>query len=385
MKKIIVAVFFVCFITFLSAKEYEKIEPEMLVDGMKGRICGMGVADYNEEQLAEDRGKLEVAKNMMAYNADDKSDNEAKLKEFIAKNFKKIEVFGTWKWGGKIYKLMCLLTEEEIQKRIDKMLLQELTQKLTSGELRCLFGYPEYYDGMLSKAAKTEYIWPIKNKIYPSREDFVAGDDTAGFISSLFGDDRNHTGIDLAFKEGTPVYAAASGIVSFAGCDSKCGEVCDDKCDKGYGKYIIISHPDGMRTLYAHLQEFKYLRGTRKDFFMEQTFETLPDDLKDASVQELKKGDCVKQGDQIGLVGHTGVVVSATDGTGSHLHFEIRKYSNPVDPMRYLPDLSLKLVEESKMREQTEKEIEDFKIKETMKEYTPDETDDKTFPEGQKE
>ena len=217
----------------------------------------------------------------------------------------------------------------------------------------------EYRMDYFSESAKTSrYIWPIKNKIYPSREDFVAGDDTAGFISSGFGEDRNHTGIDLVFKDGTPVYAAESGIVSFAGCDSKCSEVCDDKCDKGYGKYIVISHHYGKETLYAHLQEFK-----------------------------ISKGDSVKQGDQIGLVGHTGVAVSATGGTGSHLHFEIRKYSNPVDPMRYLPDLSLKLLEESEMREQTEKEMEDFnkKIKETMKEYTPEETDDKTSPEEQKE
>jgi len=154
-------------------------------------------------------------------------------------------------------------------------------------------------------AVTSNYIWPIKNKIYPSREDFVAGDDTAGFISSRFDNNKNHRGIDLAFKDRTPVYSAASGTVVFAGCGvSECGEECEDKCNKKYGKYIIISHPDGMVTVYAHLQEFK-----------------------------ISKGESVKQGDLIGLVGHTGFV------TGPHLHFEIRKDAIPVDPMLYLPKI----------------------------------------------
>ena len=151
----------------------------------------------------------------------------------------------------------------------------------------------------------SNYIWPINNKIYSSGEDFVAGDDNAGFISAGFDSSKHHTGIDLAFKDGTPVYAAASGTVVFAGCsDSECGETCDDKCNKRYGKYIIISHPDGMMTAYAHLQEFK-----------------------------ISKGASVKQGDLIGLVGHTGFA------TGAHLHFEIRKDSTPVDPLLYLPEI----------------------------------------------
>ena len=165
----------------------------------------------------------------------------------------------------------------------------------------------------VSEPAKTNYIWPIKNKIYPSREDFVAGDDTAGFISSGFGDNRNHAGIDLAFKDGIPVYSAASGTVVLAKCDSMCGEVCDDKCDKGYGKYIVISHPDGFETRYAKLADFK-----------------------------VAQGDKVNQGDLIGHVGHSGAARSATGGTGSHLHFEIRKDSTPVDPMLYLPKLEEK-------------------------------------------
>ena len=154
---------------------------------------------------------------------------------------------------------------------------------------------------------KVSYMWPIQNKIYPDRASFKGGNGS-GFISSEFGDGRNHAGLDLAFGDGTKIQAAASGTVSFVGCDSKCGTTCDDSCRKGYGKYIKIAHPDGKETRYAHLQEFK-----------------------------VTKGNTVSKGDLIGLVGHTGTCRSATGGTGAHLHFEIREQAKPIDPMRYLP------------------------------------------------
>lgn len=156
---------------------------------------------------------------------------------------------------------------------------------------------------------KVSYAWPIQNKIYPDRASFKGGNGS-GFISSEFGDGRNHAGLDLAFGDGTKIQAAASGTVSFVGCDSKCGATCDNSCRKGYGKYIKISHPDGKETRYAHLQEFK-----------------------------ISKGDKVKQGDLIGLVGHTGTCRSATGGTGAHLHFEIREQAKPIDPKTFLPEL----------------------------------------------
>lgn len=157
---------------------------------------------------------------------------------------------------------------------------------------------------------KISYVWPIQNKIYPDRASFRGGSGS-GFISSEFGDGRNHAGLDLAFSDGTKIQAAASGTVSFVGCDSKCGATCDNSCRKGYGKYIKIAHPDGKETRYAHLQEFK-----------------------------ISKGDKVKQGDLIGLVGHTGTCRSSIPGgTGAHLHFEIREQARPIDPKNFLPEL----------------------------------------------
>lgn len=104
-----------------------------------------------------------------------------------------------------------------------------------------------------------------------------------GRISGNFGNQRifngipksPHSGTDIAAPEGTPVKASADGKVVLSG--------------KNYfytGNMVIIDHGEGLQTIYAH--------------------------LKEAKVQE---GDMVKQGDIIGLVGHTG------RATGPHLHW----------------------------------------------------------------
>ncbi len=94
-----------------------------------------------------------------------------------------------------------------------------------------------------------------------------------------------HCGVDLANHVGTPVYAAASGKVIVSKMGGWHG---------GYGNYIVISHPNGTQTLYAHLSQ------------------TL-----------ISEGATVTKGQNIGLVGTTG------NSTGPHLHFEIRGARNP--------------------------------------------------------
>jgi Meckel syndrome type 1 protein len=101
---------------------------------------------------------------------------------------------------------------------------------------------------------------------------------------------RPHEGVDLAAPTGTPVYAAACGVVSEAGQES------------GYGNIVCIDHGAGFSTCYAHLSRF----GT-------------------------SQGAHVNAGDVIGYVGSTG------DATGPHLHFEIWdgawQAGRPVDPL----------------------------------------------------
>ncbi|MBB6732213.1 murein hydrolase activator EnvC family protein [Cohnella zeiphila] len=98
-----------------------------------------------------------------------------------------------------------------------------------------------------------------------------------------------HTGMDMAVPKNTPVYAAESGVVIVAQTWS------------GYGNCIIINHGGGLWTLYGHLNKIL-----------------------------VKKGETVKRGENIGLVGMTGTA------TGYHLHFEVRKNETPVNPAPYL-------------------------------------------------
>ncbi len=100
---------------------------------------------------------------------------------------------------------------------------------------------------------------------------------------------RMHSGVDFAASRGTPINAAADGVVTFAGWQS------------GYGKLIKIRHAFGIETRYAHLSKIR-----------------------------LNVGQKVSRGDRIGDMGATGRV------TGTHLHYEVRINGNPVNPMTYI-------------------------------------------------
>ncbi|MER3446626.1 MAG: hypothetical protein C4291_07165 [Candidatus Dadabacteria bacterium] len=118
-----------------------------------------------------------------------------------------------------------------------------------------------------------------------------------GRISSPFG--RRgllgfHPGIDIPAPKGTPIRAAADGLV-IASAGSLEGY-------SGYGRVVIIDHGYGIRTIYAH---------NKKNL--------------------VRTGECVKIGDIIAEVGSSG------DASGPHLHFEIRKNGKPVNPLKYLP------------------------------------------------
>jgi murein DD-endopeptidase MepM/ murein hydrolase activator NlpD len=116
----------------------------------------------------------------------------------------------------------------------------------------------------------------------------VTGEVTSPFgqrIHPITGDSRFHTGVDLRAPSGSPIRAAAEGVVREAG---KRG---------GYGNAVELDHGDGTSTLYAH-----------------------------ASALLVKPGQHVAQGEPIALVGQTGAA------TGPHLHFELRRHGHPVEP-----------------------------------------------------
>ena len=122
----------------------------------------------------------------------------------------------------------------------------------------------------------------------------VAGTITSQFghrVDPITGEVSSHTGTDIACAEGTPILAAADGIVTVAnGLDSWGGS---------YGYYIQIDHGGGLETLYAHCSSICVTTGQQ-----------------------------VQAGQVIGYVGHTG------RATGSHLHFEVRANGNRVNPLQ---------------------------------------------------
>jgi murein DD-endopeptidase MepM/ murein hydrolase activator NlpD len=117
------------------------------------------------------------------------------------------------------------------------------------------------------------------------------------FEAAYAGFPHFHTGIDLSVPLGTPVFAAADGVVVLARpmADTTGLMV-------GYGNYVVIQHDAGLKTLYGHLLTIG-----------------------------VKEGDIVHRGQLVGLVGSTG------NSTGPHTHFEVRIENSPVDPMQMLP------------------------------------------------
>lgn len=131
-------------------------------------------------------------------------------------------------------------------------------------------------DAAPGKGAK-RLQWPVTNG------HFVRG---FGFVRKER-KELPHLGVDIAARTGTPIVAAADGIVGYA-----------DQGVKGYGNLAILVHADGSVTSYAH-----------------------------CSVLHVQPGQTVKRGDMIADVGSTGI------SRGPHLHFEFRTRGRPKNPM----------------------------------------------------
>ncbi|AJY47256.1 M23 family metallopeptidase [Martelella endophytica] len=141
-------------------------------------------------------------------------------------------------------------------------------------------GKAAYYDAKGEKLG--QYL--LRNPVPKGRA-------TSGFgmrRHPVLGYTRMHSGQDWAAPAGSPIYAAADGVVTFVGTNS------------GDGKMTTIDHGHGYETSYAH--QSKFAKG-------------------------IKSGVKVEQGQLIGYVGHTGLT------TGSHLHYEVAINGRKVDPM----------------------------------------------------
>ncbi len=120
---------------------------------------------------------------------------------------------------------------------------------------------------------------------------------SVGFVSSRFGWRMDpisgrramHRGVDFSARMGTPVYATADGVVTYSGVEQT------------YGNVVEVSHGAGFVTRFAHMQR-----------------------------RLVQKGQKVSRGDVVGRVGSTG------RSTFSHLHYEIERNGERVDPLRFV-------------------------------------------------
>lgn len=171
--------------------------------------------------------------------------------------------------------------QKEIEKSIEELdaLITQLTNQYNAEQLAKA-------DAVATQGAlysNSLLLWPcpssyrITSHFSPSRLDPVTG----SYYSA-------HKGTDIGAPTGTPVIAAASGLVTAAGFSAS------------MGNYIVISHGDGITTRYYH-----------------------------NSSLAVSAGQAVKAGQTISYVGSTGW------STGPHLHFEVRINDSPVDPMQF--------------------------------------------------
>jgi murein DD-endopeptidase MepM/ murein hydrolase activator NlpD len=158
-----------------------------------------------------------------------------------------------------------------------------------------------YRDGNETEASvkpkpRPRYDAPVRQTASYEREDRGSGAfawPASGKVISSFGTTTNgerNDGINIATPMGTPIHAAAGGTVSYSGNELK-----------DYGNLLLIKHPGGYVTAYAHADQLL-----------------------------VRSGDTVTKGQVIGYAGRTG------DVSTPQLHFEIRHGTQPVNPDSYL-------------------------------------------------
>ena len=114
----------------------------------------------------------------------------------------------------------------------------------------------------------------------------------------ILGGTRAHAGVDLPAPTGTPVRAAADGVVRYFGRNGS------------YGRFIRLDHGFGLETAYGHLRRYAL---------------------------SLRRNGRVRRGEVIGYVGSSGL------STGPHLHYEVRINGRAIDPLAVMPTVARRL------------------------------------------
>lgn len=163
---------------------------------------------------------------------------------------------------------------QQMHSDLDNLSVEAAVQEESFSELM------EFLEDKKSMLASTPSLWPVRGWV------------TSNFgkrLSPFTGKYKNHDGMDVATRTGTPIVAPADGRVTYVGVES------------GYGKLLVIDHGYGVATRYGH---------NSKIF--------------------VKVGQKVKRGDKLAAVGNTG------RSTGPHLHYEVRVNGVPVNPRNYI-------------------------------------------------
>ena len=172
--------------------------------------------------------------------------------------------------------LLYKAEEEKRQKDADYDRLNAISENIKN-----MLQNMERSSSMPSQGGTGKFIWPCTGPITSY----------AGWRTHpVFGTTRYHSGMDIAVDTGTPIKAADSGTVVYAGWMG------------GYGYAVMIDHGGGLVTIYGHNSELN-----------------------------CSEGQAVSQGQVISFAGSTGW------STGPHCHFEVRLHGEVVDPLNYLP------------------------------------------------
>lgn len=170
----------------------------------------------------------------------------------------------------------------------DDLLLSDINALITNDEISVIIAeQAQAYNDLTEKLEKQLSYLDARPDFYP----------TNGTYSSPFGYRRDpitgktsmHNGIDISNKVGTAIFAAGTGIVTFAGYDGN------------FGNVLIIDHGYGYESVYAHCKTLLF-----------------------------SPGDQVEKGTQVAIMGRSGRT------TGPHLHFEIRYNGTPINPLKLL-------------------------------------------------
>lgn len=179
---------------------------------------------------------------------------------------------------------------KDLQGYSNSELMTETTRKMDQ-LVREIYVQSKSYDELEKLAKNKEKMLACMPAIQPIDNKQLKGI-VSGFgmrMHPIYKTMHMHTGIDFAAAEGTPVYATGDGVIEKA-----------DNLEEGYGNHVVINHGFGYETLYAHLSRIACTVGEK-----------------------------VKRGQIIGYVGSTGL------STGDHLHYEVRKNGEPVNPISY--------------------------------------------------